>query len=95
MRQISLIPFVCGAGASTAGAEYGALYCFDHGLAETLYAEGIQAGWAADPHQYWDGPHGEAAHASLPAHGSAERKNIVQWHVRELARAVAAEIGRD
>jgi arginase len=94
MRHVSLIPFVCGAGASTAGAEYGSLYCFDHGLAEKLQAEGVPAGWSVDPHRYWSGPHGQAAHASLFAQGHPARRDIVRWHTQELARNVAAEIGR-
>jgi arginase len=94
MRHVSLIPFVCGAGASTAGAEYGPLYCKDHGLAEKLQAEGIPAVWAVDPYQQWSGSYGKAAHAALPMRGSPERQDVVRWHIQELARTVADELRR-
>ena len=92
MRHVSLIPFVCGAGASTAGAEHGSLYCFDHGLAEKLQAENISAKWAINPHEYWAGPYGQAAHANLSPHGSRARHDIVQWHNQTLAQNVVSEI---
>lgn len=49
MKQISLIPFVCGGGASRPGCESGPLYCASHDLAGRLRAAGIDAHWAVAP----------------------------------------------
>ena len=88
MRQVSLIPYVCGAGASTPGAEGGALYCFDHDMAEELRGRGLDAVWSADPKTAWSGPYGQVAHSNLPPRGTPERLEIVSWHLRSLAAQV-------
>ncbi|MGZ9097419.1 MAG: arginase [Micavibrio sp.] len=92
MNPVSLVPFVCGAGASTPGAEQGAVYCREHGLTEKLLARGIKAEWATDPDIHWTGPYGQTAHAALPPRGSPERHEIVAWHCHALAENVAAEL---
>lgn len=92
MASISLVPYVCGAGASVAGAEQGALYSIDHGLTEKLKAMGIDIAWAVDPYAHWNGPYGQVAHASLPPRGTPERREIVSWHCQAIAKNVAAEL---
>ena len=92
MRNVSLIPFVCGAGASKPGCEHGPLYAVEHSLIDSLHAAGIASGWAADPYQHWAGPYGQTAHAALPPRGSAERFEIVNWHNQALARNVVTEL---
>lgn len=92
MNPVSLVPFVCGAGATTPGSEQGAVYCREHGLTEKLLARGISAQWAVDPDIHWKGPYGQTAHAALPPRGSPERHEIVSWHCHALAENVAAEL---
>ena len=92
MRDISLIPFVCGAGGSTAGAERGPLYCFEHDLPAALRAEGISVDWQFDPHTHWAAPYGAQAHTALPVRGDPRRRETVQWHNQHLAQQVAAVI---
>lgn len=92
MCPISLVPYVCGAGASVPGCEYGPLYARDHGLTERLQNAGIDAVWAVDPQAHWSGPYGQVAHADLPPRGSSERFEIVAWHCQSLSRNVAAEL---
>ncbi len=88
MKRTSLIPFVCGAGASVAGAEHGALYAHTHGLAKKL----DDCHWAVDPKTHWQGPYGQAAHENLPPQGSTGRLEIVRWHLRALAENISAEL---
>lgn len=92
MNPVSLIPYVCGAGASKAGAELGAVYCHEQGLTEKLHARGISAVWAADPETHWNGPYGQTAHVPLTALGTPERLETVSWHLHVLAENVAAEL---
>ena len=92
MCPVSLVPYVCGAGASTPGAELGAVYCQDHGLTEKLAEHGISAVWAADANMHWNGPYGQSAHQSLLNQGSPERREAVLWHCQATAENVAAEL---
>ena len=92
MNAVSLIPYVCGIGASKPGAERGAVYCQEHGLTEKLGARGVAAVWADDPDIHWNGPYGQTAHDPLPELGSAERLETVSWHLHVLAENVAAEL---
>ncbi|MDB5490608.1 MAG: Arginase [Micavibrio sp.] len=94
MKRVSLIPYVCGAGASTPGAEQGSLYCRAHGLSEKLATLGIDTVWAVDPDSHWNGPYGRLAHENIPERGSAERQEIVGWHLQTLAENVMAELNR-
>ena len=48
-KQLSLIPFVCGSGASRPGSESGPLYCAGHDLTGRLAVAGIDAHWAIAP----------------------------------------------
>lgn len=92
MNPVSLVPYVCGAGASRAGAELGAVYCQEQGLTEKLQTRGISAVWAADPEMHWNGPYGQTAHMPLTALGTPERLETVSWHLQVLAENVAAEL---
>lgn len=92
MNPVSLIPYVCGAGASTPGSERGAVYCQEHGLTEKLAMRGIPALWAADAGMHWNGPYGLTAHQHLLPHGTAERREMVLWHCQALAENVATEL---
>lgn len=94
MKRVSFIPYVCGAGASTPGAEQGPLYCREHGLSDRLAAQGIDTIWAVDPDAQWNGPYGRIAHENIPERGSDVRREIVNWHLRALAENVAAELNR-
>ncbi len=92
MGCFSLVPYVCGAGASAPGCAHGPLYCLEHGLTERLRAAGIESVWAASPEAHWNGPYGRVAHADLPPRGSRERRDIVAWHCQTLAQNVAGEL---
>lgn len=92
MNPVSLIPYVCGAGASKPGAELGAVYCHEQGLTEKLQTRGIASLWATDPDIHWNGPYGQTAHAPLSALGTPERLETVSWHLHVLAENVAAEL---
>jgi len=92
MNPVSLIPYVCGAGASKPGAELGAVYCYEQGLTEKLHAHGVSAVWACDPEMHWNGPYGQTAHVPLTALGTPERLETVAWHLHVLAENVAAEL---
>lgn len=94
MTSISLIPYVCGAGASVLGSEQGPLYCRDHGLTEKLAQMGLVASWAVDPDSHWNGPYGRTAHTTPPPLGTPERNEIVSWHCQAIARNVAAELSQ-
>ena len=94
MSSFSLIPYVCGAGASRDGCAHGPLYCLEHGLTERLSAAGIDAVWAVNPEAHWNGPYGRVAHVALPPRGSAERREIVAWHCQTLAHNVSKELNQ-
>ena len=94
MKRVSLIPYVCGAGASVPGAEQGSLYARANGLSEKLSACGIDTVWAIDPDNHWNGPYGRIAHENLPERGTDERREIVTWHLHALAENVATELRR-
>lgn len=94
MKRVSLISYVCGAGASTPGAEQGSLYARAHGLSEKLAIAGVDSIWAFDPDAHWNGPYGRIAQNPMPERGSPESLEIVSWHLRTLAENVAAELNR-
>lgn len=92
MCPVSLVPYVCGAGASTSGSELGAVYCQEHGLTEKLTERGIASEWAADARMHWNGPYGHTSHHNLLQQGSQERRETVLWHCHAIAENIAAEL---
>lgn len=92
MNSYSLIPFVCGAGASRPGCEQGPIYCLNHGLDIKLRALGHDVTWLVNPQSHWDGPYGRVAHEALPPRGAAERHDIVSWHCQTLAGNVTTSL---
>ncbi len=90
--KYSLIPYVCGAGASVPGSEFGALYAFDHALQDRLQAMGVDADWLVSPHTHWDTPQGLAAHKNIGERGSPQRLETVRHHNQLLADNVARAI---
>lgn len=91
-QKIALIPFVCGAGASTGGCERGPVDLEQYGLQDYLTGRGYDAVWQDSPAALYDGPMGEAAHKDLPPPGAPERKEITLFHCRYLRDQVAAAI---
>ena len=94
MKKISLVPYVCGAGASLPGAEHGPLYAQDNKLCEKLSAKGLDVQWAVDPKLYWQERHGQQAHENLSPLGAGERLETVLWHLRIFADNVAGALRR-
>ncbi len=92
--RFSLIPYVCGAGASIAGSELGALYAFDHGLQERLQDMGIDGHWLESPHTHWDAPQGRAAHGNIGERGSPQRLETVRFHTQLLADNVGKALNQ-
>ncbi len=92
MSSVSLVPYVCGAGASLGGSELGAVYCQEHGLTEKLSARGIESAWAADAAMHWNGPYGQTSHNNLLQQGSQQRRETVLWHCHAIAENIAAEL---
>lgn len=90
--DVSLIPFVCGAGGSTPGAEQGALYCYEHHLEITLQKAGIAADWLPIPHADWADIFGQEFHVHLEPRGHKSRHDAVSWHNQKLSNNVATAI---
>ena len=84
--DIRLIPFVCGAGASTAGCEHGPGYLYDAGLAGALSHERRQVRWDVNPHHIYEAQ--EPYYLSLPDLGTPERRAIVMENCRDIAERV-------
>ncbi|MCC7305909.1 MAG: arginase [Alphaproteobacteria bacterium] len=85
-KQISLIPYVCGAGASVTGPEQGPSFLKERGLVEDLSGPGRIATWQEDPARIYEQERG--LYASLPPRGSKERKDIVLRHCRHISDEV-------
>lgn len=93
MQRVRLIPFVCGAGGSTPGAEGGPSALKRAGLAEKLVAGGIDASWDEDPDILYDSTTwGRDFHGHLPPLGDTARRDAVLWHCRHLRDRVAAAV---
>ncbi|MGV0034084.1 MAG: arginase family protein, partial [Candidatus Azotimanducaceae bacterium WSBS_2022_MAG_OTU7] len=94
MKPISLIPFVCGAGASTEGSEQGPIDLLQRGLQKDLQASGADVEWVESPVAVFDREHGAAAYQDLPALGTDGRKEIVMHHCCYLRDKVVATINQ-
>jgi len=84
------VPFVCGAGASSAGCERGPGYLYDFGLAEALSHEARAVAWDENPHNLFVDQ--EEYYADLPALGSDARRSIVLENCRHIAGRVEAVV---
>lgn len=87
-KQISLIPFVCGAGAKKGGTERGPAEVKKRGLHNDL-----SAAWQTDPEALY--LREQEFYKNLPPLGSEERRAAVLKHCREIADGVerAVEAG--
>lgn len=92
MNNIVLIPFVCGAGASTLGCEQGPVAMKRAGLADALTARGLPAAWAVDPEELYAQPDGAAAHADIAPLGDPARRALVLRHCAALRDRVEAVV---
>lgn len=84
-KRIVLIPYACGAGASTLGTESGPADCARRGLTETLRARGLNCAWAIDPARI-------AGETDMPPLGDPGRKAIVMRHAAALRDNVEAAL---
>lgn len=91
-KNISLIPYVCGVGASVSGAEQGPLYAFAQGLDKKLSSSDFDYQWIINPELRWQDKHGQEAHEGVMPQGSVERLETVLWHVRRMAQDVVTEL---
>jgi arginase len=85
-KKISLIPYVCGAGASLAGAEEGPAALKNFGLQTALGGLSRAVIWQDDPATLLEAE--RALYQDLPPLGSAERRAIVLKQCRRLSDAV-------
>jgi arginase len=92
MKSYQLIPYVCGAGASTAGAEFGAIDLKKFGLEAYLKEWGVDVKWREDPEHLFSNKWGRDAHENLPPLGSDARREIVLWHSHYLKNEVEASL---
>lgn len=92
MKKISLIPYVCGVGASVSGAEQGPIYAYAHGIDKILSSEEIDYQWIINPQLHWEDKHGLSSHEKETPQGSQERLETALWHVTRLAQNVSAEL---
>lgn len=95
-KKISLVPFVCGAGASTPGCEQGPVDLKRSGFAAFLQRRGLDVVWHGDPEALYAASGGAAHNMNLPGRGTAERRQIVLQHCTRLRDGVEAvlESGR-
>ena len=90
MRPLTLIPYLCGAGASTPGCQYGPLDLKHHHFDRGLLSAGFEnTGWIDDPETYFkDSEYGLKGQEEYPPLKSDRRKAIVAYHCRYLAQRV-------
>lgn len=87
MHPFTLIPYLCGAGASRPGCQYGPVDLKNHNFENRLREAGYPVhGWLAGPEELAKTiKHGPTAQKNLPPLGSDARKEIVLYHCRKLA----------
>ncbi len=86
IRKISLIPYVCGAGASLSGTEQGPAVIKQHGLEKDLSTAKHLVTWSEDPEKIYEQERG--LYKNLPPLGSKERHDFVLRHVRAISTSV-------
>jgi arginase len=95
MIKTKLIPFVCGAGAKTAGCEKGPSALKAAGVINHLREEGFDIDWAEDPDVLYAQETGGVAHQNKKSLGTAERQALVLEHVRHLCAQVEKTVSED
>lgn len=83
MKPISLIPYICGAGASNTGAEQAFADVERRGLMNHLRGLGLDVDWVRTL------PLEQELYKNLPARGTKERDRIVIDHCVSIRDAVA------
>lgn len=86
-KPIRLIPYVCGCGAFSAGAEAGALVLARSGLIELLRGQGLDVEWWRDP-ETAEYDYKALGLKKRPAAASAAREDVVYFHLTQLAQDV-------
>lgn len=92
-KPIRLIPYLCGCGAYTGGAENGPLALAQSGLVENLRRKGLDIDWWRDPVM------AEFDYKALglkkrPAAGSPDCEDVVYFHVSQLSDDVEAALSQ-
>jgi arginase len=88
MKKYSIVPYVCGAGASTLGVERGALDLYEYGIHDYLRGHGLDIEWYENPQDMYESPYGRRAHDSIQALGEQARRDLVYWHCKHLRDSV-------
>lgn len=92
MNKVSLIPFTCGLGASTAGCENGPSALDHSGIIKYMKDQSFALDWAESPDALLAEMDVKTTHTNPAALGSEERKAIVVSHVKNLAAMVEAAV---
>lgn len=82
-KPIRLIPYLCGCGAFSAGAEKGAIVLAQSGLVEGLRRKGLDVDWWRDPITA-EFDYKALGLKSRPPAGSKEREDVVYFHLTQL-----------
>lgn len=94
MKKSALIPYVCGAGATTAGCELGPVVMKRMGLEVALRGRRVPCDWTVDPMAIYAGNYGASAHEFLPPPGDMARHALVLTHCRFLREQVELAVAR-
>ncbi|MCM2343259.1 MAG: arginase [Alphaproteobacteria bacterium] len=86
-KPIRLIPYQCGCGAFSAGAEAGALALARSGLVESLRGQGLDIAWWRDP-ETAEYDYRALGLKTRPAAASPAREDVVYFHLTQLAQDV-------
>ncbi|QQG36925.1 MAG: arginase [Micavibrio aeruginosavorus] len=86
-KPIRLIPYLCGCGAFSAGAEAGAMALARAGLVELLRGQGLDVAWWRDP-ETAEYDYKALGLKTRPAAASSAREDVVYFHLTQLAQDV-------
>ncbi len=82
-KPIRLIPYLCGCGAFSGGAENGPLALDKAGLVESLRRKGLDIDWWRDP-KTAEFDYKALGFKTRPAAGSKAREDVVYFHLTQL-----------